>query len=92
MYDNNRVKVDIAGYSINYMINTCSSVSATNNDLYSKISKTTNMYECRTCILADGSDIILYKIVTLSVKLNKLTFNADLYIVHVKHIDMIMIC
>ena len=95
LYDNNRVKVNIAGYSINSMIDTGSSVSAINNDLYSKISKTTNMYirnECRTCILADGSDIILDKIVTLPVKLNKLTFNADLYILPVKHIDMIMIC
>ena len=47
--------------------------------------------ECRTCILADGSDIILDdKIVTLPVKLNKLTFNADLYVLPVKHIDMII--
>ena len=46
--------------------------------------------ECRTCILADGSDIILDKIVSLPVKLNKLSFNADLYILPVKHIDMII--
>ena len=93
MYDNNRVKVNIAGYSINSMIDTGSSVSAINNDLYSKISKTTNMHiinEYRTCILADGTYIILDKIVTLPVKLNKLTFNADLYILPVKHIYMII--
>ena len=43
-----------------------------------------------TCILADGSDIILDKIVSLPVKLNKLTFNTDLYILPVKHIYMII--
>ena len=33
-YDNNRVKVNIAGYSINFMIDTGSSVSAMNNNIY----------------------------------------------------------
>ena len=33
LYDINQVKVNIAGYSINYMIDTGSSVGAINNDL-----------------------------------------------------------
>ena len=46
----------------------------------------------KICTLADGSDIKLEKSVALPVKINNVTYNVRLYILPVKHLNMIIGC
>ena len=46
----------------------------------------------KICTLADGSDIKLQKIVVLPVKLSNVAYNVRLYILPVKHLNMIIGC
>ena len=46
----------------------------------------------KICTLADGSDIKIEKIVVLPVKISNVTYNVKLYILPVKHLNMIIGC
>ena len=46
----------------------------------------------KICTLADGSDIKLEKIVLLPVKISNVTYTVRLYILPVKHLNMIIGC
>ena len=49
------------------------------------------MYK-KQCTLADGSTMNLETIISVPVKIDKITFIADLYVLKVDHISMIIGC
>ena len=85
----------VAGYNTEAMIDTGSSISAISSEMFKKINNTTYSdvhIVNKICTLADGSDIKLEKIVVLPVKISNVTHNVRLYVLPVKHLNMIIGC
>ena len=95
LYDSYRISVIVAGSTTEAMIDTGSSIRAISSEMLKKINNTTYSdvhIVNKICTLADGSDIKLQKIVVLPVKLSNVAYNVRLYILPVKHLNMIIGC
>ena len=93
-YDNN-ISVFVAGYEVCTMIDTGSTISVISSDLFQKMKQTTkvDIKKCdRQCMVANGSNINLDTIVYVPMKIGKVTFSADLYVLKVQHYNMIIGC
>ena len=94
--NDNKISVNVAGYSVCALLNTGSTISTINWELYNKIKQTTklvvNICKKKKCTLADGSTMNLETIISVPVKIDKITFIADLYVLKVDHISMIIGC
>ena len=90
--NDNKISVNVAGYSVCALLDTGSTISTINWELYNKIKQTTKLVVniCKKqCNLADGSTMNLETIISVLVKI---TFIADLYVLKVDHISMIIGC
>ena len=93
--NDNKISVNVAGYSVCALLDTGSTISTINWELYNKIKQTTKVVVniCKKqCTLADGSTMNLETIISVPVKIDKITFIADLYVLKVDHISMIIGC
>ena len=93
--NDNKISVNVAGYSVCALLDTGSTISTINWELYNKIKQTTQLVVniCKKqCTLADGSTMNLETIISVPVKIDKITFIADLYVLKVDHISMIIGC
>ena len=93
--NDNKISVNVAGYSVCALLDTGSTISTINWELYNKIKQTTKLVVniCKKqCTLADGSTMNLETIISVPVKIDKITFIADLYVLKVDHISMIIGC
>ena len=77
------------------LLETGSTISTINLELYNKIKQTTKLV-VKICgkqyTLADGSTMNLETIIPVPVKIYNITFTADLYVIKVNHIQMIIGC
>ena len=81
--NDNKISVNVAGYSVCALLDTGSTISTINWELYNKIKQTTKLVVniCKKqCTLADGSIMNLETIISVPVKIDKITFIADLYV------------
>ena len=93
--DDNKLKVNIAGHELYALVDTGSTISTINVTLYNRLQKNANITERhneRQCVLANGAKVYLKKTVTVPIRLGRLTITATLYVLDVKHIDMIIGC
>ena len=93
--NDNKISVSVAGYSVCALLDIGSTISTINLELYNKITQTTKLVVniCKKkCTLADGSTMNLETIISVPVKIVKITFIADLYVLKVDHISMIIGC
>ena len=93
--NNNNIHVIVAGFGVCAMLDTGSSISVISNKILNKLNTLTDIkVQCgdKQCILADGSTVNLDKTVVAPVKLDKVTFMANLYVLDTNHIDMIIGC
>lgn len=93
LYGHNRINVCVAGYRIQAMVDTGSSISAISTAMLNKINKIIPVKTeavNKICTLADGSDIALEHVFIVPVVINNVTYNVKLYILPVQHIDMII--
>ena len=93
-YDN-KISVFVSGYEVCSMIDTGSIISVISSDLSQKMKQTTkvDIQKCdRQCMVANGSNIHLDTIVSVPMKIGKVTFMADLYGFKVQHYNMIIGC
>ena len=91
----NNIHVIVAGCGVCAMLDTGSSISVISNKILNKLNTLTDIkVQCgdKQCILADGSTVNLDKTVVVPVKLDKVTFMANLYVLDTNHIDMIIGC
>ena len=91
LYDSNRISVIVAGYNTEAMIDNGSYISAISSEINNTTYSDVHIVN-KICTLADGSDIKLEKIVVLPVKISNVTYNVRLYILPVKHLNMIIGC
>ena len=62
--DNNKIRGNIAGYQMYALVDTGSTISTINKDLFNKLRKTTNLVVAKNniqCILANGSTVLVEK-------------------------------
>ena len=88
--NDNKISVHVAGYSVCALLDTGSTI---NLELYNKIKQSTKLVVkiCeKQCTLADGSTMNLETITPVPVKIDKIAFIADLYVLNVDHIQMII--
>ena len=88
--NDNKISVNVAGYSVCALLDTGSTISTINWELYNKIKQTTKLVVniCKKqCTLADVSTMNLETIISVPVKIDKITFIADLYVLKVDHIS-----
>ena len=93
--NDNKICVYVAGYEVCALIDTGSTISVINSDLFQKMKERTkvDIKKCnRQCVVANGSNINLDTIVSVPVKIGKVTFMAELYVLEAKHIPMIIGC
>ena len=93
--NDNKISVSVAGYEVCAMIDTGSTISVISSDLFQKMKQTTkvSVNKCeKQCVVANGSNINLDTIVSVPVKIGKVTFIADLYVLKVEHYKMIIGC
>ena len=91
--NDNKICVYVAGYEVCALIDTGSTISVINSDLFQKMKERTKVdtKKCnRQCVVANGSNINLDTIVYVPVKIGKVTFMAELYVLEAKHIPMII--
>ena len=84
-YDN-KISVLVAGYAVCAMIDTGSTNSFISSDLFQKMKQTTkvDIKKCdRQCMVSNGSNINLDTIVSVPVKIGKVTFIPDFYMLKV---------
>ena len=77
------------------MIDTGSTISVISSDMFQKMKQTTkvDIKKCdRQCMVANDSNINLETIVSVLMKIDKVTFIADLYVLKVQHYSMIIGC
>ena len=88
--DDTKMSVNVAGYSVCALLDTGSTISTINLELYNKIKQTTksvvNICIKKQCTLPDGSTINLETFIYVPEKIDKITFIADLYVLKVDHI------
>ena len=96
IFDNNRIKILVAGYPTTVMIDSGASISVID---YIFLRKTCNKLPTKiytifreTCLLADGKSLVLDQKVVISIKLNHITVEAELYVIPMNHIQMILGC
>ena len=78
----NKISVLVAGYEVCAMIDTGSTICVISSDLFQKIKQTAkvDIKKCdRQCMVANGSNINFDTIVSVPVKIGKVTFIADIY-------------
>ena len=95
LQNNNKICVNVAGYEIYALVDTGSTISTINNDLFAKLCKNTDIKVCnnvKQCVLANGATVDLHKTVTVPIKLGRITFSAMFYVFDAVHIDMIIGC
>ena len=93
--NDNKICVYVAGYEVCALIDTGSTISVINSDLFQKMKEKTKVdtKKCnRQCVVANGSNINLDTMVYVPVKIGKVTFMAELYVLEAKHIPMIIGC
>ena len=94
--DDNKISVCfVDGYKLCAMIDTGSTISVISSELFQKMKQTTkvDIKKCdRQCMVANGSNINLDTIVSVPMKIGKVTFIADLYVLKVQHYSMIIWC
>ena len=93
--NDNKISVSVAGYEVCAMIDTGSTISVISSDLFQKMKQATkvSVKKCdKQCMVANGSNINLDTIVSVPVKIGKVTFIADLYVLKVEHYKMIIGC
>ena len=81
--NDNKISVCIADYSVCTLLDTGSTISTINLELYNKIKQITKLVAniCeQQCTLADGLTMNLVTIISVPVKIDKITFIADLYV------------
>ena len=93
--NDNKISVSVAGYEVCAMIDTGSTISVISSDLFHKMKQATkvSVKKCdKQCMVANGSNINLDTIVSVPVKIGKVTFIADLYVLKIEHYTMIIGC
>ena len=93
--DNNKIRVNIAGYQMYALVDTGSTISTINKDLFNKLCKTTDLVVAKNikqCILANGSTVCVEKSVTVPIKLGRMTISATFFVLDAVHISMIIGC
>ena len=81
--NDNKISANVAGYSVCALLDTGSTISTINWELYNKIKQTTKLVvniRKKQCTLADGSTRNLETIISVPVKIDKISFIADLYV------------
>ena len=90
-----KIRVNVEGYSVCTLLDTGSTSLTISSELYNQIKQTTklvvNICE-KQCTFADGSTMNLNTIIYVPVKIEKITFIAELYGLKVDHIPMIIGC
>ena len=84
--NDNKISVNVEGYSVCALLDTGSTISTINSELYNKIKQTTKLVVnicIKKCTLADGSTMNLEMIISVPVNIDKITFIADLYVLKV---------
>ena len=95
LQDMNKIVVNIAGYEVLSLLDTGSTISVINVELFNKIKRTTRLSVrvCdKQCVIANGMTITLDTIVSLPVKIKHLTFKAELYVLNSRQTQMIIGC
>ena len=96
MYNSNRVKLLIAGFHVDVMIDSGASISVLSEEFLYTIKQQSFIdvteIKVKTCELADGSNITLHRKIRVPLKLNSMTITADLYVIPVKLVTVILGC
>jgi len=93
--NNNRICVSVAGYEMCAIVDSGSTLSTISHLMYEKIKTRSNIkqFNCiRQCMLADGSKLNLNIIITVPLRIAKVTFRVNLYVLENEHINMIIGC
>ena len=93
--NDNKISINVTGYSFCALLDTGSTISTINLELYYKIKQTTKLVLTiceKQCTLADGSTMNLETIISVPVKIDVIPFIAHLCVLKVDHIQMIIGC
>ena len=94
--DNNKIRVNKAdGYQMYALVDTGSTISTTNKDLFNKVCKTTDLVVAKNniqCILANGSTVCVEKSVIVPIRLGRMTISATFFVLDAVHISVIIGC
>ena len=75
--DNNKIRVNIAGYQMYASVDTRSTISTITKDLFNKVCKTTDMIVAEN--IANGSTVCVEKSVIVPIKLGRITISATFF-------------
>ena len=93
MKNDNKISDNLAGYSVCALLDTGSTISTINLELYNKIKQNTKLVLniCKKKMYLSRW-FNLEAIIYVPVKIDKITFIAHLYVLKVDHISMIIGC
>ena len=75
--DNNKIRVNIAGYQMYASVDTRSTISTITKDLFNKVCKTTDLIVTEN--IANGSTVCVEKLVIVPIKLGRMTISATFF-------------
>ncbi len=97
LYNGNKIDILLAGYQATALIDSGASISVIDSNFLntkqnSTISEQNNFNTDKSCMLADGTTVVLKRTVMLPLKLKQVTINANLYVLPMKHVTIIIGC
>ena len=96
MYDYNKVKIMVAGFETSALIDSGASISVIDSQFVEKTCKylphKLDPMSQKICTLADSSNIVIDRKISLPIKLDNVTIQAELYVIPMNHESIILGC